>query len=50
MDNYQEEYIDYEDSISTRREGKRSKRKNHKINSMGLRNTQRIILEKAKNA
>ena len=49
MTNY-DEYLDYEDSIPDRRTGNRNKRKNHKINSRGLRDTQRIILDKSKAA
>lgn len=45
MDRYENEYVDYE--IPQVRAGKRAKRKNHKMNSRGLRDTQRIILEKA---
>ena len=47
---YFDEYVDYEDTLTTRRANNRAKKKNHKVNSIGLRETQRIILEKARNA
>ena len=45
MDRYENEYVDYE--IPNIRASKRAKRRGHKMNSRGLRDTQRIILEKA---
>ena len=45
MDRYEDEYVDYE--VPQVRASKRAKRRGHKMNSRGLRDSQRIILEKA---
>lgn len=47
---YFDEYVDYEDTLTTRRSNSRAKKKNHKVNGIGLRESQRIILDKARNA
>ena len=48
MDRYEDEYVDYE--VPKVRASKRAKRRGHKMNSAGLRDTQRLILEKAQAA
>ena len=45
---YFDEYVDYEDTLTTRRANNRAKKKNHKMNGRGLREIGSIFVKRAK--